>query len=233
MRAALWALLAVGCGVQTREARALQPNPLLATRSPDDLTVSEKLFIYQRDQNLPRDYQFRNWAQFAVVSRDRLRFHVGIVRVEESDADTQDWEVWLEDEHGRKLMPEGREVPRINRVVLGWKLYPYRPGDPWCRKPPCLQRVEPGNAHPGEIVHDVYEGQADYMFHDPTLLARDRERLSLVLRRGGVEYRYSWTFGDGTEVHHYGRTAVDDELGTIAVPGPYTELAGTIYEDGR
>jgi hypothetical protein len=113
----------------------------------------------------------------------------------------------------------------MNRIALDWRLYPYTPGDSWCQKPPCLSRVIPG--------YTVYEGQADYMFHDPTLLARDRERLSLVLRRGGVEYRYSWTFGDGTEVHHYGRTHVDDELGTIAVPGPYTELAGTIYEDGR
>lgn len=225
MRAVVLGLvLAAGCGVQSREARAVEPNPLDLVRSPDQLPVSQRLFIYQRDTNLPRDYQLRNWAEFAVVSRDRLRFHVGVVRYEESDADTKDWKVWLEDDAGKKLEPEGRESPHINRLALNWRLYPYVPGDPWCRKPPCVSVMQPG--------YTVYEGRADYTFHEPNLV-RGSKSFSLNLERGGVRYRYTWRFGDAMLVEHYGRTRVDDELGTIAVPGPYSQVAGTIYEDNR
>jgi hypothetical protein len=225
MRALLLALGCLGlgaCGVQAREARALQPSPLDALRTPDVAPVSVRLYIYQRDVALPRDYQLRSWAQFTLVARDRLRFHVGVARVEESEADTRGFEAWLEDEHGVRLAPEARELGRVNRIAITWREYPPTPGDPWCRAPPCLSRIFPG--------YQAYEGQADYVFAAPDLMGRERKQLTLVLARGGVEYRYTWRFGDGTEVQHYGRTHVDDEMGVIAVPGPYTELAGTINE---
>jgi hypothetical protein len=218
------AALGSGCGVQAREARAVQPNPLDLTHSADQLPVSQRLFIYQRDYNLPRDYQLRNWAEFAVVSRDRLRFHVGVVRYEESDADARSWKVWLEDETGQKLEPEGLESPHINRVAVNWRLYPYTPGDPWCKKPPCLSVQQPG--------YTVFEGRADFTFHEANL-ARRSKSFSLNMERDGVRYRYTWRFGDAVVLEHYGRSRVDDELGIIAVPGPYTQVAGTVYEDGR
>jgi hypothetical protein len=145
---------------------------------------------------------------------------VGIARAEEEDADTSRWRVWLEDETGRKIAPASREVPRINRIHIGWGLYPYNPADNWCPKPPCLSKIIPG--------YTAYEGAADYVFAEPDLARRPA--LSLVMRHGGVQYRYSWKFGDGAEVHHYGRTQVDDEMGTIVVPGPNTDVAGTRYE---
>src|SRR5688572_12802355 len=101
-------LLGAGCGVTTREARAIQPHPALALSSPDHLAVSYKLYIHQRASDrgdtttLPSSYQLRSWAQFAVVNRDRLRFHVGIARADEEEAITSGWKVWLEDETGRR-----------------------------------------------------------------------------------------------------------------------------------
>jgi hypothetical protein len=50
------------------------------------------------------------------------------------------------------------------------------------------------------------------------------------MRRGGVEYRYAWHYGGYTEVRHYGHTKLDDEVGTISIPGPYTVVAHTDYE---
>ncbi len=218
-----------GCGVQAREARAVQPNPLDLARSPDVLPVSQRLFIYQRDLNLPRDYQLRNWAQFAVVSRDRLRFHVGVVRLEESDADTRSWKAWLEDDSGRRLEPDARESGRVIRIAVNWGLYRYRPGDSWCRNPPCLRSLT-DTGSPGQSPYTAYEGRADFVFYGAGL-ARASKRLTLHLQRDGVEYQYTWRFADGFLVEHYGRTKVDDELGIIAVPGPYTDYVATISEE--
>jgi hypothetical protein len=227
MRAVILAsVLAAGCGVQSREARAVQPNPLDMTRSTEQLPASQRLSIYQRDYNLPRDYQLRNWAEFAVVSRDRLRFHVGLVRYEEDDANTAPWKVWLENDKGRKIEPEARESPHINRLALNWRLYPYNPtsSDRWCVTPPCVSVQQPG--------YTVYEGRADYVFHELNL-ARSSGAFTLNLERGGVRYRYTWRFGDDVIVENYGRSEADKELGTIEVPGRFTQIAGTIYEDER
>ncbi|HKA88387.1 MAG TPA: hypothetical protein VKE22_12020 [Haliangiales bacterium] len=227
-RLVLALLLLAGCGVQVREASAVQPNPARALHSVDEIPQSVTLYIYQRDHLLSRDYQLRNSASFVVVSRDRLRFHVGIVRREEDDADTVSWDAWLEDAHGHRIARGEREVAHVDRISVGWALYPYRVDDSWCRQTrPCLRRLDPGR------VFDVYEGRADYVFTAPDLATSQDDGFTLVLRRGGVEYRYAWLFGGHTEVRHYGRTKVDDDVGTLAIPGPYTVVAGTKYESDR
>jgi len=224
-------LLGAGCGVTTREARAVQPNPANALRTPEDLPISQKLYIHQRAPDkgfgnsfsLPREYQLRSWAQFAVVTRDRLRFHIGIARADEEEATTSGWRVWLEDESGRVYRPATREVARINRIAVNWRPMPINPTtrDAYCREPPCLSRIIPG--------FTAFEGEADYVFHDPGL-ARGHKTLSLVCERAGMRLRFTWRFGDQTVVEHYGRTDADKGLGTMVVPGPHTELAATRYE---
>jgi hypothetical protein len=215
------AAVGMGCAARRWEARATQPNPIKDLKNPDELPVSDRLYIYQRDMSLPRDFQMRSWAQFSVVTRDRVRFHVGIARRYESEADTHGWKVYVEDETGKQFQPE-REVARVNRLALNWRLWPYRPGDSWCQRPPCVSREVPG--------YEAYEGMADYSIHEPEVLAT-RKQLSLVLRRGSQEMRFTWRFGDEHVIEHYGRSKTDDELGTIEVPGPYTELAGSRVED--
>ncbi len=228
MRPLVVTLVLAGCGVQVREAIAVQPNPARALHAVEEIPQSVALFIYQRDLHLSHDYQMRNSAQFVVVSRDRLRFHVGVVRREEDDADTAHWDAWLEDTKGRRIAHGEREVPRINRISVGWAIYPYALDDSWCREThPCLRRLDPNR------VFDLYEGRADYVFTAPELATSQEDGFTLVLRRGGVEYRYSWRFGGYTEVRHYGRTKVDDDVGTLAIPGPYTVVADTKYESDR
>ncbi len=210
-----------GCSI-TREARAVQPFPV---HTKDTSPISVQLFIHERDMHLPHDYQLRSSAQFTVVSRDRIRFHVGIARLEEDEADTAGWTAWLVDENGNKYAPEDREVAKINRDLIGWELYPYTPGDPWCPKGPCKTRIVPG--------YQFYQGVADYTFYVEGLFTAEREKLMLVLRRRDLEYHYTWHFGEFVEVTNYGRTHVDDEMGTIVLPGPDTELAGQKYEGDR
>jgi hypothetical protein len=205
-----------------------QPDMPIATQPSGELPASVPLYIYHRDVRLAYDYQLRDSARFVLVDRERIRFHVGRAAYDQSDADTKGWTVWLEDDSGRQLLPESREGGKINRISVSWKLYPWRPGgDAWCREPPCYLRLEP------EQVFQIFEGQADYVFHDKSIIGPDRRELSLVMRRGRDELRYTWRFGAGTEVRHHGRSKVDEEVGTIAVPGPQTEVAGTEYEDER
>jgi hypothetical protein len=227
-----------GCA-HVREARALHPNPIESFQSPDMLPVSAKLFIYQRDKNfdtvestsdrnvnaselLSRSYQLRSSAQFSVVNRDRLRFHVTIARWFEDEADTANWKAWLLDETGHRYEVTNRETPRVNRISVGWAPYPPDPRDSWCREPPCKSRITP--------PFNVYEGVVDLMFLSPNIISKDRRSLTLVLTSDtGLEYRYAWTFGEGWKIEHYGRTHVDDEMGVMPVPGPDTEVAGTRY----
>src|SRR5215208_691394 len=92
-------------GVQRFEARATQPNPVKNLGNPETLPASETLYIHQRDMDLPRDFQLRSWAQFAVVTRDRIRFHVGVARQDEDEADTRKWKATVEDESGHVYTP--------------------------------------------------------------------------------------------------------------------------------
>lgn len=209
------ALLLGGCARSALEAYALQPRPVRDGLNPDQLAQSTPLYIHQRDPDLPRDFQLRSSAQFTVVSLDRIRFHVGIARQDEEEADARGWKVRVEDESGHVYTPT-REVVTLRRLALNWRLWPYSPGDSWCPSPPCVSRVIPG--------YEAFEGRADYVLAVPGLLAT-HQKLVLILERRGQQLRFAWTFGDGNEVHHYGRTRSDDELGTILVPGPYTEEA--------
>jgi len=196
------------------EAKAIQPNPLWSRRLATDEASSEPLYIHQRDQLLPKNVQLRSSASFAAVTRDRIRFHVGIGHSWEEIADTAGWSVWLEDETGRRLLPQRREVPRINRVALEWLTDPY------------LGKVR---AYP---TIDVYQGKADYVFVERDLLGPRRRAVTLVLERDGVQLRYAWRFSrDLFMVRHYLRERPGVWLTTVIVPGPDTRVASTTYED--
>jgi hypothetical protein len=219
MRASVLVLVSLvglgGCARRSLEAYAVQTRPSRAVDKPDELPVSEPLFIHTRDMDLPRDFLLRSSAQFAIVSRDRVRFHLGIVRQDESEADVKAWKVHLEDEAGRTV-PIARELVVMRRFALNWRLFPYEPNSSWCREPPCLSRDDTGL--------EAFEGRADYVLAGPDILAKYK-KLVLVARRGGQEMRFSWTFGEDFEVHHHGYTLADKELGTILVPGPHVEEA--------
>jgi hypothetical protein len=79
--------------------------------------------------------------------------------------------------------------------------------------------------------HDVYEGVADYVFYEPELISSRCRVIALVVRHDGFEYRYTWTFGDGTEVHDYGYGEREIRNGVISVPGPFAYYEGTTYPD--
>jgi hypothetical protein len=225
MRSLLLLTLLAGCA-HVREARAIHPNPALALQSTEVLPVSARLDIFQRDVHLGdsdyyRDYQLRSSAQFTVVSKERLRFHVTVTRWDEDEAELSNWTAWMEDDTGKRYELTTREGGKMHRIAIGWRLYHAALGDTYCPQPPCMTKIIPG--------FDVYESEADLVFRYPNIL-KDRKGVTLVLHQTGLTYRFVWTFGEGWIVQNYGRTKVDEEMGTIIVPGPNTQVAGTRYE---
>lgn len=198
MRFTLALVILSGCATQrpVKVAHAIQPNPLASLGSPDELPVAERLYIFQSPpSNVGVRYQFRrnpllrNWAELVVVSRDRLRFHVGITRFEEENADTRGWRAWLEDDRGRRLSPVTREVARMDRYAAG--------------------RVD---------SRSVYVGNADYVFYERDLITPDTRGLTLVLTRDDEVYRFEWEFDGGRWVRHHGYRELDRQLKTIVLP---------------
>jgi hypothetical protein len=244
MRAVILLLL-TGCATQIREARAVQPNPVQSLGSADQLAVSEPLYVFTRDSTeyrdaltaapgrasairqesgidtsgpIPRYWQFRSGARFAVINRDRVRFHLAVARHDEREADTRNWKVWLEDESGRKLLPSSREVAQMDRLQLPWSMYfDFANNRYW------KQREVPG--------WDAYQGRADYVFNAPGLLDKERQWLALVAEKGGYQMRFTWKFDEGSvQVTHFGRSKVDDEIGVMIAPSEDTKVAQTWYE---
>jgi hypothetical protein len=214
-------LLCSSCGVQVREARAVQPNPITTVRSKEDIPASLPLYVYQKDVQLGPDYQLRNSAQFVVVDKNRLRFRVSVMARDESEAEPAGNKVWLVDAAGRRYDPSDRENGHMTRVAVNVRPLPYRPAGNRCTPPPCFDILASG--------FEVYQGQSDYVFRADGL-ADSAQGFTLHVEHDGVELRFTWRFGDGAVVTHYGRTEADALHGIIEVPGPQTKVVATRAE---
>jgi hypothetical protein len=200
-------LVGAGACTRTLQTKTVQPNPMLDPASPDLLRVSQRLYLDVGDMDLPRiqgrsngvwtplnRMKLRNSAYFAVVSRERLRFHVKIVHKWEEFADPVRWNVRLVDDRGRVFYPELKERWRHKPLTRMWD-HEHRTGvqnrwgdvigtrnDGWRRRVP-LEAVS------------VFEGRGDYTFRAKDLLHPGTRKLTLVMNRSGVEYRFEWQFG--------------------------------------
>lgn len=206
------AAAAVGC-TRTFQGEVVQPNPL--DRPNETLRDSETVRIVTGDMelNVPREaeqrvsvlrnrrYPLVNQASFTVVSRDRLRFHVQLEHKWQEWADLQSWEVYMVDDKGRRYLPEGIEHARTKHIVSMWD-YEIRSArrnmygdivaineDGWRRRQPL-----------GSL--SVFRGTADFVFYQRDLFTPDVKRMTLVVRRTGQAFEFTWNFQD--------RVAYDD-----------------------
>lgn len=207
-----WLFLAtLGAGACTKAltTHTVQPNPMLETPSVESLRVSRPLFLDVGDMELPqyldrsqntwaplKKLKLRSSAYFAVVSNERLRFHVQIVHKWQEWADPSSWRVKLVDDRGRVYYPETRDVWSNNTVTRMWD-YEQRTGvynkfgdEVGTRNDGYRRRV------PLESV-SVFKGKGDYTFKNRDLFGRELRRLTLVLRKADLEYRFEWEFGAG------------------------------------
>src|SRR5262245_1122443 len=211
-----------GCS-RPLQATAVQPNPVLLVHQPANPPASERLWIFVGTQDMDAlKVIMANSARFIVISRDRLRFHVTVEHKWEEYADVTNWEVWLEDEAGRRYQPDSKELSQ-NRNKSDFIDYERRTAhynqfgdithvdnDPWNQRV-VLRTI------------DRYHGEGDYSFSGRDLMGKDRRRLALVMKRDGIEYRYVWNFADGpVRVAHHTQGANGTTSAQYITPGPIT-----------
>lgn len=203
-----------GCS-RTFHAEVVQPNPL--ERPNETLRDSEPVRIVTGDMelNVPREaeqaqrvsilrnqrYPLVNEASFTLVSRDRLRFHVQLEHKWQEWADLSSWEVYMVDDKGRRYLPEGIEHAKTKHIVSMWD-HEVRTArrnmygdivqineDGWRRRQPL-----------GSL--SVFRGTADFVFYQRDLFTPDIRKMTLVVRRTGQAFEFTWNFQD--------RLALDD-----------------------
>ncbi|MEZ4401670.1 MAG: hypothetical protein R3B06_16710 [Kofleriaceae bacterium] len=203
---ALAAVAVLGCS-RTFQAEVVQPNPLV--KPTETLRDSEVVRIVTGDMelNVPREaeqrvsvlrnkrYPLNNQASFTLVSRDRLRFHVQLEHKWQEWADLASWEVYMVDDRGHRYLPEGIEHAHTKHLVSMWD-----------REVRSVQR----NMY-GDIIAinedgwrrrqtlgslSVFRGTADFVFYQRDLFTPDLRKLTLVVRRSGQAFEFTWNFAD-------------------------------------
>lgn len=200
------ALAAAACS-RTFHGEVVQPNPL--AKPTETLRDSEVVRIVTGDMelNVPREaeqrvsvlrhrrYPLNNEASFTVVSRDRLRFHVQLEHKWQEWADLSSWEVYMIDDRGQRYLPEGIEHPHTKHLVSMWD-----------RETRSVSRNMYGDI---TAIHEdgwrrrqtlgslsVFRGKADFVFYQRDLFTPDMRRLTLVVRRSGQAFEFTWNFDD-------------------------------------
>jgi hypothetical protein len=206
---ALIVIAAVGGCSRTFSGVAVQPNPLVDQN--ETLRESEKITIVRGDMELeaPQDpgpsqrvavvnnsrYPLFNVAQFIMVSRDRLRFHVSLDHKWEEWADLSSWEVYLVDDKGHLFYPEAIEHARTNLITRMWdrevrSAQRNRFGDIVAiNEDGWKNRQTLGNL-------SVFRGRADFVFYQRDLFTVNVRSLKLVVKRSGEAFEFTWRFQD-------------------------------------
>jgi hypothetical protein len=206
---ALFAITVATACSRTFETTVIQPNPLV--RPTETLRTSEHAVIITGDMELrvpeqpgptqrvmvyrTKPYPLRNEARFNVVSRDRLRFHVQLEHKWQEWADLRSWEVYFEDDTGRRFKPESVEHAKTKHLVSMWD-----------REVQTARR----NRY-GDIVAlnddgwrdrqtlgslSVFRGNADFVFYRRDLFHPKLKWIRLIVKRPGQSFRFRWTFDD-------------------------------------
>ncbi len=207
---AVLAMLAVTGCTRTFRASTVQPNPL--AQPNETLRQSERLTIVTGDMELdtpaPAEptqrasivrnnrYPLYNQASFTIVSRDRLRFHVQLDHKWQEWADLRTWKVYLEDDTGRRWIPESVEHARTKIMTTMWDRE---------------QRTAVRNRF-GDVIAinddgwrnrqtlgniSVFRGKADFVFYQRDLFHANVRSLKLVVKRPGEAFEFTWKFHDG------------------------------------
>ncbi len=206
---AVGSVLAGGACTRTFKGTIAQPNPL--AEPTETLRQSERITIITGDMELdqpdpanPRQrasvvhnhrYPLYNQASFTIVSRDRLRFHVQIDHKWQEWADLNTWEVELQDDKGRRWVPESVEHARTKIMTTMWD-----------REQQTAIRDRFGSI---VALNDdgwrnrqtlgslsVFRGKADFVFYQRDLFHANVRSLKLRLKRSGEVFQFTWNFQD-------------------------------------
>jgi hypothetical protein len=205
-----------GCS-RTFRAETVQPNPMALPT--ETLRNSRKVTIITGDMELnapdapdptqdatvtsTHRYPLINQASFTIVSRDRLRFHVQIDHKWEEWADLKTWDVYLEDDQGRRWTPESIEHAQTKLMSKFWDRERRSAVCSSAGRDPtgaCIQVM--GTINDGYKNRQtfgtlsVFRGNADFVFYQRDLMHADVRKLRLVVKRTGEAFEFSWKFHD-------------------------------------
>lgn len=210
---AIGALCLGGCH-RTFSATVSQPNPLsnpLGTlRDTEVLTITtgdmelshpRPARVQGKDSLMSNErYPLRNKANFTVVSRDRLRFHVQIEHKWKSYTDIATWKAVLYDDQGHRYAPTTIDAVRAKHVVETWS-YERR----------STQRNSFGNiVRINDDAHldrqplgnlSVFRGRGDFVFYQRDIFSPNIRTMTLELTRSGITFRFQWRFADEQAPH--------------------------------
>lgn len=209
-------VLGAGCS-RTFKGVAVQPNPLVEPN--ETLRDSERITIVRGDMDLEapdpargvgtasivhnHKYPLFNIAQFSLVSRDRLRFHVLIDHKWQEYADLTSWEVELVDDKGHIWQPESVEHAHTRILTTMW--------DREQRSAICDSHGRDANANCINTIGfredgwkrrqtlgslSVFRGKADFVFYQRDLFTTNLRWLKLIVKRSGEAFEFTWRFSD-------------------------------------
>lgn len=201
-------IVASGCA-PVFKGEATQPNPI--AEPTETLRISETIDVITGDMELSvpgapiegapatlmhmHRFPLHNDAQFTVVSRDRLRFHVQIEHKWQEWADLNNWTAYLEDDEGHRWQPEGLDHATTHLEVKMWD-WEVRSanrnqfGDVSSVNDDGYRRRQPL----GSIAW--FRGKGDFVFYQRDLLRPDCRWLKLVVSRPGESFEFTWDFAD-------------------------------------
>jgi len=204
------ATLVLGAGCHKRfKGKVSQPNPLKAP--VDTLRISEKITIVTGDMELyaPRAnsgglrmtkkrYPLHNVANFTVVSRDRLRFHVQVEHKWSEYADVSKWHAVLIDDQGRLYRPETVEKRGHKHVVEMWDYNTYGVRTKYgAGRGPVVQVFDDAHRRRNHLGNlSVFRGKADFVFYHHDIFTPKIKRMTLLVGRSGLSFSFTWNFVD-------------------------------------
>ena len=186
-----------------------QPNPI--GEPTETLRISEPIDVVTGDMELyvpgaPIDgvpvtlmhmhrYPLHNEAQFTVVSRDRLRFHVQVEHKWQEWADLNNWSAKLEDDQGHVWLPEGLDHATTHLEVQMWDYEIRSANYNQFRDVTSVNQDGYRRRQPlGSIAW--FRGKGDFTFYQRDLLRPDCRWLKLTIKGPGESFQFTWDFGD-------------------------------------
>ena len=201
-------VLLVGCK-KTFRGSVAQPNPL--AEPIETLRQSENVTIVTGDMELRmpnrqgpgtggtmmvgRRYPLRNIANFTVVSRDRLRFHVQVEHKWEEWADLNGWEAYLVDDQGRRYYPETVEGGRPRHIATFWD-YETRSVVRNAFRDIVAVRQDGHRRRRALGSLSVFRSRGDLVFYGRDIFTPQVKRLTLVLERTSQAFSWTWKFAE-------------------------------------
>lgn len=187
MKQILLSLLFI-CGChQTFKVKTIQMNPVYYLGNPEILNISQKLPIIRGNMSIGH-FKMVSYANFVIISRDRIRFNVELTNVWRDLSRVCEWEskVYIDDveyvpecdKGGIKMYTKtwDQEHRRVKRNHFGEIVYV----EPYERNPTPLDTIT------------IHVGKGYLNFYKRDMLTKTTKKIALKLRKKNVTYWFVW-----------------------------------------